>query len=232
MKLFTRPQPYPLVNVPSPLAPDHKKAQTPSSAMADRPSKNRRWPWVGAVLILTGGLLYTYTEKVKPGAAQPGLTAKKGGGAVPVLAAAAVKGDIGVYLPGLGSVTPLYNVTLRSRVDGQLMKVLFTEGQLVKEGDLLAEIDPRPYQVQVAQAEGQLIRDEAELKNSRLDLERNKALWAQRAIPEQLLFTQEATVTQHEGTVKSDQAQLDSAKLNLAYSHITAPINGRVGLRQ
>jgi multidrug efflux system membrane fusion protein len=178
-------------------------------------------------------LVYAYVLRSKSGSAETaGPAAKKGGAAVPVLAAAAVKGDIGVYLPGLGSVTPLSNVTLKSRVDGQLMKVLFTEGQLVKEGDLLAEIDPRPYQVSVAQAEGQLLRDEADLKNSRLDLERNKTLWAQRAIPEQMLLTQEATVNQHEGTVKSDQALLDNAKLNLTYSHITAPINGRVGLRQ
>jgi multidrug efflux system membrane fusion protein len=156
---------------------------------------------------------------------------KKGGGTTPVVAARAKKGNIGVYYSGLGAVTPVYTDLVRSRVDGELMKVLFKEGQIVKKGDLLAEIDPRPYQVQLDQAQGQLLHDQALLKNAHVDLDRYKILLNQQAIPEQQYATQEALVTQYEGTIKTDQAAIDSAKLNLTYSRITAPIDGRVGLR-
>jgi len=150
---------------------------------------------------------------------------------VPVVAAKTGKGDIGVYITGLGAVTPIYTVTVKSRVDGQLMRVLYKEGDIVHQGDLLVEIDPRPYQVQLTQAEGQQIRDQALLDNARIDLARYQTLLAQNAIPEQQLATQKALVQQDEGTVKTDQGQIDSAKLNLVYCHITAPITGRVGLR-
>jgi multidrug efflux system membrane fusion protein len=162
----------------------------------------------------------------------PSKGGKKGGsGVVPVVAAKARKGNIGVYIDGLGSVTPIYTVTVKSRVDGQLMKVHYGEGDMVHEGDLLLEIDPRPYQVMLDQAEGQSAKDQATLDNARVDLDRYTKLLAQNAIPEQQLATQKATVTQAEGVVKTDQAQIDSAKLNLVYCHITAPITGRVGLR-
>jgi multidrug efflux system membrane fusion protein len=151
---------------------------------------------------------------------------------LPVVAASVSKGPIDVYLSALGTVTPRNMVTVRSRVDGQLMRVAFQEGQFVKAGDLLAEIDPRPFEVQLTQAQGQIAKDQALLKNAQLDLERYRTLLAQDSISKQQVDTQESLVRQYEGTVKADQGQVDSAKLQLAYSRVTAPISGVVGLRQ
>ena len=146
-------------------------------------------------------------------------------------AATAFKGNIGVYVTGLGAVTPIYTVTVQSRVDGQLMQVLYKEGDMVHQGDKLAEIDPRPYQALLTQYEGQLIRDQALLDNARLDQTRYEALLKQNAVPEQQLATQVALVKQDEGIVKNDQGLIDGVKVDLIYCNITAPITGRIGLR-
>jgi multidrug efflux system membrane fusion protein len=193
-------------------------------------ARRRWWPWLLALTILAGTGYWVRAKSAQqpPAAVQ---AAKFGARPVPVLAAAARQGDLPIYLTGLGSVTAFNTVTVKSRVDGQLVKVAFQEGQYVHEGDLLAEIDPRPFQVQLTQADGQLARDAAQLKEAKLNLERYRDLLAHELIAKQQVDDQAATVGQYEGTVKVDQAAIDNAKLQLTYAHITAPISGRVGLR-
>jgi len=152
--------------------------------------------------------------------------------AISVAVAPVQKQDVPVYLSGLGSVTAFNTANIKSRVDGQIMKVNFREGQTVQPGELLLEIDSRPFQVQVEQLQAQLSRDQAQLRDAKLNLERYTALIPSGSIAQQQVDTQKALVDQLEGTVRNDQAQIDSAKLNIAYCHITAPFSGRIGLRQ
>lgn len=151
---------------------------------------------------------------------------------IPVVTAIAKTDDIPVYLSGLGAVTPLATVIVRSRVDGEIMKIYFKEGQMVKSGDVLVEIDQRPYQAALTQAEGQLMRDRALLADARLNLTRYQTLLKQDSIASQQVDTQQALVHQYEGTVKIDEGLLETAKVNLIYTKVIAPVSGRVGLRQ
>jgi membrane fusion protein, multidrug efflux system len=207
------------------------------------PKRKRRWGWL-VVLALVGAGVYeflpqieqfgkrlTQTPTAQAGSAGRGGGRNKGPSVLPVVATRAARGSIGVYYTGLGAVTPIYTDTIKSNVNGQLMKVHFKEGDMVKEGDLLVEIDPRPYQAVLVQAEGNLVRDEALLANARIDLDRYATLVKQNAAPEQQYATQKALVTQYEGTVTNDQGNVDAANVNLIYCKITAPITGLVGLR-
>ena len=206
----------------------------PSQTVPQRRSR-ARWLWVLVLVLAAAGAYSLRPKRAEQGSttapSQGASRNARGALAIPVVAAKARKGDLGVYFTGLGAVTPIYTVTVKSRVDGQLMKVLYKEGDTVHQGDLLVEIDPRPFEVQSMQAEGQLTKDQAALDNARLDLTRYQTLVTQNAIPEQQLATQKALVEQDEGAVKTDQAAIASAKLNLVYCHISAPITGRVGLR-
>ena len=202
------------------------------------PSLAPRWIWLAAavLVIAAGGAVYALSRPSADSASKDSQRKGRGGfdpsRPMPVVAAAARAADMSIYLNGLGTVTPLKTVTVRSRVDGELIRVLFTEGQVVRAGDLLVEVDPRPYQVQLTQAEGQMVRDQALLANARIDFDRYRTLYAQDSIAKQQVDTQEALVRQYEGVVKMDQGQIDNARLQLVYARITAPISGRLGLRQ
>jgi membrane fusion protein, multidrug efflux system len=206
---------------------------------AARPSKSRWWLWIVILAVVAIGIWYyrghATSEADSKAAAGTGTGKGKGAGAagmtVPVVVATARKGDLPVYLIGLGSVTAFNTVTVRSRVDGQIVKVNFTEGQFVHAGDALIEIDPRPYQVMLEQAEGQLAKDQAQLHDVQVDFERYTLLYNEGVVPKQQVDTQQAQVGQYQGAIKADQATIDNAKLQLVYSRITAPISGRVGLR-
>jgi multidrug efflux system membrane fusion protein len=212
-----------------------------SSAPQPAKAKSRWWLWVVILAVIAIGIWYyrghsTSEADGKAGAGASGAgKGKNGAGAagmtVPVVVATTQKGDLPVYLIGLGSVSAFNTVTVRSRVDGQIVKVNFTEGQFVHEGDALIEIDPRPYQVMLEQAEGQLAKDQAQLHDVQVDFERFTLLYNEGVIPKQQLDTQQAQVGQFQGSIKADQATIDNAKLQLVYARITAPISGRVGLR-
>jgi membrane fusion protein, multidrug efflux system len=211
--------------------------RTPSSASqrtAPPPQKTQSsghaWIWLVIIVLLIGGIWYFYRQHE---AAQAAAKAKANARSfsVPITTATARTGPIGVYINALGTVTPVYTVTVTSRVDGQIMNVNYKEGQMVQKGDLLVEIDSRPYEATLKQAEGTLAHDEALLNEARIDLNRYQEAFNRNAIAKQQLDDQNQTVLQYEGSVKTDQGNVDSAKVNLIYTKITAPITGRVGLR-
>ncbi len=212
---------------------------SPSSAAPSQRAKSSYLPWVLGLLVVAGVGAYYLNRGDAPAegkASGPEAAGARGNGPrgerpVPVTVATLSTGDVRVSVPALGSVVPRNLAIVRSRVDGPLLAVKFVEGQPVKAGEVLAQIGPEPFRAALEQARGQLARDQALLKNARIDLERYRGLLAQDSIARQQVDTQEALVRQYQGTVQADEGNLRSAELQLSYTTIKAPISGRVGLR-
>src|ERR1700751_3365460 len=203
----------------------------PGGVVSHRPRRSwgRRLVWLLLVAAIVGAAIWYFprpqTQPKEGGRGQAGAP-------VPVGVSPVEKGDMPVTLNQLGTITPLATVTVKTQINGDLTEVAFQEGQMVKKGDFLAQIDPRPYQVALEQAEGQLAKDQALLKNAQLDLQRYNTLVAQNSVATQARDTQVSLVAQDQAAIKTDQAQVDAQKLNLVYCHIVSPVTGRVGLRQ
>jgi multidrug efflux system membrane fusion protein len=219
----------PSTTATSPPAPAPPPAKPPDKR-DERPHKSHTWVWIVVIIVLLLGVLYFYHQHEKAAAAAQAQANKPRPG-VPIQTATARTGDIGVYINALGTVTPVYTATITSRVDGQITNVAYREGQMVRKGDLLIEIDARPFQAALTQAQGTLAKDEAVLNEARIDLNRFQQAYDRNAIAKQQLDDQEQLVKQDEGTVKQDQGTVASAATNLDYTRIVAPIEGRVGLR-
>lgn len=214
----------------APIPPEH---QLP--APEPDPTRKRRKYWIWALAFILVCLIlywgYHHDEAKSPAAAQGGSGRRAFSGPVTITTATATKGDLGVYLNAIGTVTALYTDSITAQVTGVITSVHYKEGQLVRKGDPLIDIDPRQYEAQVTQAEGALERDQNLLGQAEMDLQRYKDAWARNAIPRQTLEDQEKIVLQDQGTVKNDQGTLRYDQVQVAYCHITAPISGRVGLR-
>ncbi len=215
------------------VTPETLPASQTASPEPPKTSSRGRWLLFAIILVLVAGAAYYFHERSASQNAKP----KAGGrGAlsdrpVPATTAPARQGDMGVYVEALGTVTPVYTVAVNSRVQGQIVAVHYREGQMVRKGDPLVDIDPRPYQAALTQAEGQLARDKALLEEATIDLKRYQDALARNAIAQQTVADQQQVVHQDEGVVKNDEGLVESARVNLVYCHITSPINGRVGLR-
>jgi membrane fusion protein, multidrug efflux system len=206
-----------------------QEAPSLGSAQAAKPRSARRFVLTAIVILLVVAGIVWWTKQAPP--PEPGGRGRNSG-PMSIVPEAVGKGDIGININALGTVTSLATVTIRTQISGYLQKIDFTEGTEVKKGDLLAQIDPRPYEATLAQAKGQLARDEAALKGAQVDLARYQGLAAQNAVPRQTLDTQVALVAQNQGTIEADKAAVKSAEVNLAYCRIISPLDGRVGLRQ
>ncbi|MGF6410481.1 MdtA/MuxA family multidrug efflux RND transporter periplasmic adaptor subunit [Paraburkholderia sp. MM5482-R1] len=239
-------QKHPETQRPAASQPSANGAQSSAPGAVKR-HRGRTVALIVAALVVFGVVLWRWhpwggagSGASAPGAASGARSGRFGRGgpnamanmAQPVHVAAATQGEMPVVLTALGTVTPLATVTVLPQLSGVLQDVYFKEGQMVKKGDVLAQIDPRPYEISLRNAEGTLVRDEALLATARLDLKRYQTLLTQDSIASQQVDTQASLVRQYEGTVKSDQANIDSFKLDLVYARITAPVSGRVGLRQ
>ncbi|HVB78376.1 MAG TPA: efflux RND transporter periplasmic adaptor subunit [Candidatus Binataceae bacterium] len=198
--------------------------------LAQREGVSRWWIWLGflSIIVVVGYFLLTRLGEVRSTSAQASVAARPG---VPVSATEVKRGDLNRYLSAIGTVTAFNTVTVKTRVDGQIVKVAFKEGQTVHQGDLLVEIDPRPYQAILDQAEGQLAKDQATLLNAKITAERDRTLYQQGVIAAQDFDNQQSVVGQSAGAVQSDQANIAAAKVQLAYTRIVAAITGRIGLR-
>jgi multidrug efflux system membrane fusion protein len=222
----------------SPLPPDASSTAPPPKpkeepgqpADGEKKKKGHWWIWALAILVLAIGVWYYFRQK---SAADAAAAAKAAAAphAVPVVTATARKGSMGDYVEALGTVTPVYTVSVTARVQGQIVAVHYREGQSVRKGDPLVDIDPRPYQAVLTQTQGQLARDQALLAEAKIDLDRYQQALDQKAIAEQQVYDQQQLVKQYEGTVENDQGMVAAAQVNLTYCHITSPIDGRVGLR-
>ena len=224
--ISTKDSPSTTATSPPAPAPPHRK---PSEQVDAPPRSSHTLVWVVVVILLLLGILYFYRQHQK--AAQAAAQAKQPRPSAPISTTIARTGDIGVYINALGTVTPVYTATITSRVDGQITNVAYREGQMVHKGDLLIEIDPRPFQAALTQAQGTLAKDEAVLNEAKIDLTRFQQAYDRNAIAKQQLDDQGQLVKQDEGTVKQDQGTVASAATNLDYTRIVAPIEGRVGLR-
>ncbi len=196
-------------------------------------AKKRRHRWIWVIVLILFGLLFFWVYKQhSTSAAAPG-GGRRGAmtGPVPITLATATKGSIGVYLDAIGTVTPVYTDTITAQVTGVITAVHFREGQTVHKGDPLVDIDARPYQAQLEEAQGTLERDQNLLAEAQMDQKRYQDAWAKNAIPRQTLEDQEKVVLQDQGTVKNDEGTVQYDQVQVAYCHITSPINGRVGLR-
>ncbi len=199
-----------------------------SSSQDQTPHKSHWWLWLIAIVLIISGIIYWQRHSASSSAKN---AVDPSARPVTISTATARQGDIGIFIDALGTVTPVYTVTVTSRVQGEITQVYYHEGQMVHKGDSLLEIDPRPYEAAVTQMEGQLAHDEAVLTEAKIDLDRYQQAFNRNAIAKQQLDDQQQVVLQDEGTVKNDQGQLANAKVNLLYTHITSPIDGRVGLR-